>query len=134
MTIDKLEYGMKRLTDMKEKRRYPRYSIELPLEYWETDNSRYGGLVGNVSEIGLLLYCIYDMPVGEKLRITVFFSTEYRFDGFAVAAKIVRKRRHDNADWSGYQYGLEFIPRSEKDRRKIIALLGSHLESGNFEA
>jgi len=38
-----------------ERRRYRRFSIELPLEYWETDDAWHGGMVENVSEMGLLL-------------------------------------------------------------------------------
>ncbi len=64
-----------------ERRRHPRHSIILPLEYWETEDSSHGGLVANVSETGLLIYSVEDMPLNKKLNVRVFFSNGYEFDG-----------------------------------------------------
>jgi hypothetical protein len=95
---------------MRERRKQPRHSITLPLEYWETDDSSHGGLVGNVSEAGLLIYSAEDMPFNKQLNVRVFFSNGYEFEGFRVIAKILWKKLHHEADWKVYKYGLEFIP------------------------
>jgi len=119
---------MKRLTDQHEKRRYPRHSIELPLEYWETDNACRGGLVCNVSKKGLCIYSLHDMPVGGELEIRVFFPNEYEFDGLRVRTKIVWKDGRYETDWKGYQYGLEFVQIPAEDDWKLFYIINYHLK------
>ena len=60
-----------------ERRKHPRYSIQLPLEYWQTDGACCGGLVGNLSEGGLLIRSLRDMPVGTELNVRIFFPNGY---------------------------------------------------------
>ncbi len=116
--------GFKRL---KERRKHPRFPIELPLEYQEKDGSSHGAIVANLSEGGLLIYCIQDMPLGVHLRVRVFFANEYELDHFEGSAKIVWKGRHSQTDWKGYKYALEFVEISGEDRRKLVKLINSHL-------
>ncbi len=106
-----------------ERRKYPRYSIALPLEYWHTDDACYGGLVGNVSQTGLLIYSILEMPAHGELNLRIFFSNGYRFDGIRALARIVWKDRHRETDWKGYKCGLEFTQISAEDRQKLADLL-----------
>jgi len=112
-----------------ERRKRSRHSITLPLEYWETDDSSYGGLVSNVSESGLLIHSVRDIPVGRELNVRIFFSDGYKFDGFRVTAKILWKQLHHETDWKIYKYGLEFTRIPEGDRRKLVKLINSHLAS-----
>lgn len=114
---------MERPVYFEERRKYPRYSIELPLEYWQTDDACRGGLVGNVSEAGLLIHSLQDMPVSKELNVRIFFSNGYEFDGIRVVAKIVWKDFYYEQDWKGYKYGLEFVRISEVDHQKLINLL-----------
>ncbi|OGP53373.1 MAG: hypothetical protein A2162_06730 [Deltaproteobacteria bacterium RBG_13_52_11b] len=119
---------MKRLINQQEKRRCPRYLIELPLEYWKTDNACRGGLVCNVSKKGLCIYSVHDMPVGGELEIRVFFPNEYEFDGFRVRTKIVWKEVRYETDWKGYQYGLEFVQIPAEDDWKLFYIINGHLK------
>ncbi len=116
--------GFKRL---KERRKHPRFPIELPLEYQEKDGPSHGAVVANLSEGGLLIYCIQDMPVGAELKVRVFFADEYELDRFEADAKVVWKGRHSQTDWKGYKYALEFVAICEEDRRKLVKLINSHL-------
>jgi len=120
-----LEEKMNSPADFEERRKYPRYSIKLPLEYWRTDDVCRGGLVGNLSEAGLLICSGQDMPVREELNVRVFFSNGYEFDGIRVVAKIVWKDLHYETDWRGYKYGLQFVQISDEDRQKLVDLLRS---------
>jgi len=112
-----------------ERRKHPRHTITLPLEYWETDDSFHGGLVSNVSETGLLIHSVKDIPVSRELNVRVFFSDGYKFDGIRVIAKVLWKKLHHETDWKTYKYGLEFTRISEKDRRKLVKLIKSHSAS-----
>jgi hypothetical protein len=108
-----------------ERRKYPRYSIRLPLEYWQTDDACHGGMVGNLSEGGLLTHSLQDMPVGKELNVRIFFANGYEFDGIRIVGKIVWKDHHYETEWKGYQYGIEFVRISEEDRQKLVNLLRS---------
>ena len=114
---------MDRPAYFEERRKYPRYSVSLPLEYWQTDDACRGGIVGNLSEGGLLIYSLQDMPVGTELNVRIFFPNGYEFDGIRATGKIVWEGAHYDTDWKGYKYGIEFTGISEEDHKKLINLL-----------
>ena len=119
---------------MKERRKDPRVPISLPLEYWETDDACHGGLVENLSEMGMLIYSIRNIPIGAQLSIRVFFIKGYELDGFQARGRIVWKGDCFQENWKGYQYGLEFISISQEDRRKLVSLLNSRFSSKGTNA
>jgi c-di-GMP-binding flagellar brake protein YcgR len=112
---------------MMERRKHPRVSVRLPLEYCETDDACHGALVGNVSEIGLLIYSIKKIPVGTHLIVRVFFNSGYEFDGFQARARIVWRDHYSEEKWEAYQYGLEFTGIPAEDRHKLVSLLESQI-------
>jgi len=112
--------------DSRERRRYPRFFIDLPAEYRDIDDSCLrGAIVVNASEGGFLIESPRDLPVGTELSITVLYPKECELDNFKVTAKIVRKGPHWKGDWKGYHYGLELIQILEDDRWKLSLLLGA---------
>jgi hypothetical protein len=120
----------------KERRSHPRFIIDLPLEYRDMDGSCLrGGIVVNVSEGGLLIETVRDIPVGTELNITVLFPKGFELANLKVVAKIVRKEPYWKEDlkgdsyWKGYQYGSEFIQILEEDRWKLNFLFGGRFES-----
>ena len=120
----------------RERRKYPRIVINLPLEYEEKeeDPSLRGAMVVNASKGGFLIESTRDMPIGMELSITLLFSREFELTNFKAVTKIVRKEPHSkensngNQVWQGYQYGLEFIQMSDEDRWKLNGLLGGRFE------
>ncbi len=118
---------MENLKRLKERRKYPRFPIGLPLEYREKNGPVSGAIVANLSEGGLLIYSIQDMSIGTDIKIRVFFANEYELDYFEADAKIVWKGRHSETDWRGYKYALEFVEISGEGRRKLVKLINSHL-------
>jgi hypothetical protein len=126
---------MRNSPDSKEKRAYPRFFIELPLEYRDkNDTSLRGGIVVNASEGGFLIESARDIPVGTELSVTVLFSMGFELANFRAVTKIVRKESYQKEDsngneyWEGYQYGLEFIQILDEDRWKLTWLLGGRFE------
>ncbi len=116
----------------KDRRRYPRISMDLPLEYRVKHDARaHGGVVIDASETGFLIYSIEDIPVGTKLKIAVLFPKEYELAIFEVFAETIRKEFVAEQEiWyqGGYQYGLKFIQILEEDYWKLRGLL-----SGRFK-
>lgn len=125
---------MKNLSDNKERRRHPRFFIDLPLEYRDMDDPNLrGGIVVNASEGGFLIESLRDIPVGAKLEIAVLFPKGFELSNFKVVAKILWKEPYSKGDWKGdnvwkgYQYGLEFTRILDEDRGKLNLLLsGRH--------
>jgi c-di-GMP-binding flagellar brake protein YcgR len=120
---------MEKLTTPIERRRYPRMSLDLPLEY-RVMNAPYahGGLVVNASEVGLLINSIKNIPTGSKLNIAVLFPKGFELTNFEVLAEIIWKDLYWEEDWEGYRYGLKFIKILEEDRGKLDQIL-----SGQFQ-
>ena len=121
---------VQRPNQLKDRRRYPRSMIELPLEYRVMDAPHaHGGLVVNVSEKGLLIHSIKDMPVGLKLNVAVLFPKGYELSHFDVSAEIIWKDYHLTEDWEGYVYGLRFTQILREDRWKLKELLNGPIGS-----
>jgi hypothetical protein len=117
------------------RRRYPRVSIDLPLEYQDMGDSCSGGaVVVNAGEGGFLIESTRDIPVGTELSITLLFPHGFELANFKAVTKIVRKEPYRKEDWAGnqcwegYRYGLEFIQILEEDRWKLNWLLGGRFE------
>lgn len=116
-----------------ERRRFPRFSVDLPLDYQSDDLSKpHGALVLNLSEAGLQLFSLQDLPVGTVLKITVLFPKEFRLSNFKVSAEIVWKSYFNDIDFNGYRYGLRFIELLKEDQWELQELLYSHLSLENF--
>lgn len=124
---------MEKVTPYLERRRYPRMSLDLPLEY-RVMNAPYahGGLVVNASEVGLLINSIKNIPIGSKLNIAVLFPKGFELTNFEVLAEILWKDLYWEEDWEGYRYGLKFIKILEGDRRKLKQLLSGQFELGEI--
>ncbi len=120
----------------KNRRRYPRFFIDLPLEYRDMDGSCLrGAIVVNASEGGFLIESPRDIPVGTELCLTVLYPKGFELANFKVMAKIVWKEPYWKEDlkrdrsWKGYQYGLEFIQILDEDRWKLSLLLSGRFKS-----
>jgi hypothetical protein len=118
------------LSNNKERRRYPRVIIDLPLEYRDmNDVYSHGGIAVNASKEGLLIESLRDIPLGTELRIAVLYSKGFELANFKVVAKTVWKEPYSKGDWKGdrywkgYQYGLEFVQILDEDRWKLDLLL-----------
>ena len=117
----------------KEKRRCPRTTIDLPIEYRIPDLPRaHGAVTINASETGLLIQSVTNLSVGTKLRMVVLFAREFELNHLRVVAEIVWKERHWREDWEGFQYGLKFVEVEEEDLQKLQNLLGGLFQLGEI--
>jgi hypothetical protein len=118
------EDSMENLNYNKDRRRFPRVFMDLPLEYQIMDTpNAHGGLVVNASESGLLIHSVKNIPIGTKLNIAVLFPNRFELANFEVFAEIIWKDIHWEENWEGYQLGLKFIKILEEDYRKLRGLL-----------
>jgi len=112
----------------KDRRKYPRVHIDLPLEFLvKYDAHAHGAIVRDASQGGFLIYSVEDIPVGAKLEMTVLFSAEYELVKFEVLGEIIWKNADAEKGEEGRQYGLKFVHILEEDYWKLRGLL-----SGRF--
>ena len=107
-----------------DRRKHPRFSVELPLDYCRVDGSdTYGGIVANASEGGILVYLPERMEMGAVLKIEIFYVKGLELDTIKAIAKVVWADLAVKASWGEYRYGLQFQYVDEKDFTRLMNLL-----------
>ena len=107
-----------------ERRRHPRFSIELPLNYSRVDGKEmYGGIVANASEGGVLAYLPERMELGAMLEVEILYVKGLELDTIKAIVRVVWSDLVARENWGEYRYGLQFQYIDEKDFGRLIALL-----------
>ena len=107
-----------------ERRRHPRFVVELPLDYTRTNDSEIlGGIVANASEGCILVYLPERMEMGAILKIEIFYVSGLELDTIEAIAKIVWSDLAAKTSWGEYRYGLQFQSIDEKDFTRLMNLL-----------
>lgn len=126
-----LEDKLDKPSDFKEKRKKPRVVVELTINLRMIGEPNYSpGVICNASERGLLINTLKDMPLGEKVIITILSSESGKSSKFKALTEIAWKDIGLWDDWEGYLYGLKFIKILDGDHLKLKQILGNqfHLE------
>lgn len=109
-----------------ERRKYPRFSIDLPIEYSYLSNSTvHSGRALNASEGGLLVYLPEKMEVGQRLRVKLFFHFRATLNAVEMIAEVVWIDLHLPEGWGDYRCGLRFIDISPENLALLKDLLAS---------
>jgi c-di-GMP-binding flagellar brake protein YcgR len=107
-----------------EKRKYPRFSVELPLNYFRTEGKEtLGGMVANASEGGLLVYLPERIEIGALLKIEIFYVRGLELDTIKAVAKVVWCDLAARESWGEHRYGLQFQYIDQKDLSRLTTLL-----------
>jgi c-di-GMP-binding flagellar brake protein YcgR len=107
-----------------EKRKYPRFSVELPLNYSRADaKETFGGMVANASEGGLLVYLPERIEIGALLKIEILYVKGLELDTIRAVAKVVWCDLAARESWGEHRYGLQFKYIDQKDFDQLTSLL-----------
>jgi c-di-GMP-binding flagellar brake protein YcgR len=107
-----------------ERRKYPRYNVELPLSYARVNNKElFGGIIANASEGGILVYLPEKMEIGVILKIEIFYLRGFELDTIQAIAKAVWTDLTTKRNLGEYRYGLEFQSIDKKDYNRLSILL-----------
>lgn len=98
-----------------EKRKYPRFNIDMPIEYARTDLVVKHGRAVNASEGGLLLYLPEQMEIGRHLRLKLFFTSDFELGAIEMLVEVVWMDIHEGEDWGDYRTGVRFVDISPWD-------------------
>src|SRR4030043_1627206 len=107
-----------------EKRKYPRFSVELPLNYSRADaKETFGGMVANASEGGLLVYMPERIDIGALLKIEILYVKGLELDTIRAVAKVVWCDLAARESWGEHRYGLQFKYIDQNDFSRLSTLL-----------
>jgi len=116
----KLHYG----TVNFERRRYPRFHVDLPIEYYRVDSSiGHTGKALNISEGGLLLHFPEQMDIGQYVKLKLFLSSRVELNAVDVLAEVVWMDIHLDKELEDYRCGVNFIDVSPEDMTKLKSFL-----------
>jgi c-di-GMP-binding flagellar brake protein YcgR len=111
-----------------ERRRHPRFSINLPVEYWKIDRSLSGlSRTGDVSEGGLLLYISEQLEVGQELNLKLSFNSELGFKSIEGRMQVAWADLSFEKE-SGCRVGLKFVEISDEDMKKLKVFLNNVMQ------
>jgi len=108
-----------------EKRKHPRFSVDLPVEYSRADVSADRGRAMNASEGGLLLYVPELVGIGSHLRLKLFFTMGSELNTIDTLVEVVWVDVHLEKDWGDYRTAVRFVEISTEDMGKLRSFLKS---------
>jgi len=109
-----------------ERRRHPRFSIDLPIEYRFTHPSvTETGRALNASDSGLLVYLSQEIEIGQRLKIKLFFASGSHLNSIEVLAEVVWIDIHLGKEWGDYRCGVKFVEISPEDLNSLKNFLRS---------
>jgi hypothetical protein len=108
-----------------EKRKHPRFSVDLPVEYRQADLLGDQGRAMNASEGGLLLYLPEQIGIGNHLRLKLFFTMGSELNAIETLVEVVWVDVHLGKDWGDHRTGVRFVEISAEDMDKLKSFLRS---------
>jgi len=117
-----------------ERRRHPRFPLDLPIEYWQTEKfkSRPGRTI-DVSEGGLLLHLAEPLEIGQVVGLTIFitFGPDLNSIEALVQVEVVWKDIHLGKE-GHYRVGVKIVAISAEDMGKLKNLLNTHMNLKSY--
>lgn len=109
-------------TSVFERRKFPRFSNALPIEYWQIDEPQVRlGYTTNICEGGLMVSLPERFGVGEKVRIKIFFVSSrdlISLNAIEVTAMVVWSDA-DKQNVGHYRNGMKFEEIVPEDRETL---------------
>jgi c-di-GMP-binding flagellar brake protein YcgR len=106
-----------------DRRKHPRFTTELPLDYSRVDSrDDFGGIVANASKGGILVYLPERLEIGDKLKVEIFFAKESELNSIKGVVKVAWADLAADESWGEHRYGLQFqtIDKKHLDKLKIL--------------
>ena len=111
---------------MLDKRKHPRFSVDLPVEYYKMGSLvKHNGRAMNASQDGLLLHFSEPLKIGQYLRLKFFLSFGLRSRFIETIAQVAWINTQLDGDEKNYRSGVRFINISPEDVTKLKTFLES---------
>ncbi len=118
----KPRYGIANL----ERRRYRRFPVRLPIEYYRADSPiNQTGQALDASEGGLQILFPEQMEIGQNLKLKLFFSSDSELNTIKMLVEVVWMNTQLDEGEKHYRSGVRFINISPEDMTKLKNILTS---------
>jgi hypothetical protein len=108
-----------------EKRMYPRFLLNLPIEYCHLDSPiSYSSHTINVSEGGLMIYLGERLEAGQHLNLKIFCSSDSSLLTIETMAQVMWADAHLGKD-GNYRHGVKFAGMKPEDLQNFKDFLDS---------
>jgi hypothetical protein len=99
-----------------EKRKHPRFHVDLPIKYGRTQLFLKYARAVNASQGGLLLRLPEELEIGQHLALKLFFPFHSELNTIKASVRVVWMDLHMRKDWSwDYQTGVRFVDICKED-------------------
>jgi hypothetical protein len=102
-----------------EKRKHPRFNVDLPVEYRRAELSVQHGHAFNGSEGGVILYLPEQIEIAEHLALKLFLPYGSKLHTTEILVQVVWVDIHLEKEWGDYRTGVRFADISLDDLNKI---------------
>jgi len=109
-----------------ERRGHPRFTVDLPIEYYQVSSSP--GTTAraiNASEGGLMVYLPERVEIGQHLQLKLFFISGSDLNTIEMLTEVVWIDIHLGKGWGDYRFGVKFIDVSLEHWSKLQIFLRS---------
>ena len=108
-----------------ERRRYPRFVVDLPIEYWKIRHFKScPSRCTNVGEGGLLVLLSEQLEIGQNLRLNLFVDAGPELNSIEAVVEVVWKDIHVGKD-KEYRTGVKFLNISAEHMDQLKRFLDS---------
>jgi len=116
------EVGLK---GKKERRMFPRFLLNLPMEYLRLDSSvSYSSHTVNASEGGLMV-CLHErLDIGQQLNLKIFCSSDSKLLTIKALVQVMWAEEQSGKDET-YRHGVRFADPASEDVEKFKDFLGT---------
>ena len=109
------------LSSFVERRQRPRYPVKLPLDLWQTPDVVLGGVVTDMSEVGLGFRSTHEIQISADLGIRVYLlRDEFHFDSIEGTGRIIWRTAYQEQGWKGYRYGMYILKMASYSRDRLM--------------
>jgi hypothetical protein len=107
-----------------QRRRYPRFDVDLPLEYKEVNSSvtRHARAL-NLSEGGMLIRSTEQLEIGRRMKSKLSFPVGPEMNTIEMQGEVVWTKTSLNGAWRDYRSGVRFLNTLPRDKAKLTHLL-----------
>ncbi len=103
-----------------EKRRHPRFNVDLPIEYYQNDSSiNHTGHAFDARDGGCLLYLTEQVEISQHLKVKLFFTSGSDLNTIETLAEVAWIDIDLGEVWGDYRCGVKFIDISPEAMNKL---------------
>ncbi len=102
-----------------ERRKYPRFNVDLPIQYRTGASINRNGRAMNLSEGGMLIHSADQMEIGQHLKSKLVFIFASEIDTIEAEAEVVWRDIYSNRAWGDHRSGVRFRSISARDQNRL---------------